>query len=373
MKRFIWIIIAACTLHACKEHTGYTIKGELADADGMKLVLKKMIIDSDDAVDMDSCIVKKGKFEMKGTVEYPEYCELYAGDNGPLRLFVENTVIDVAIDLKNIQDSKVTGSKETDLFREYNSKMAGFEKSAAKVNDDYMSMKLSGEVDAEKEKGYVAQMEQIRQQRTDYMKQFAKEHPNSIVTALVVDNNLSYNIVPEELEPYAAGFDAVNSKSPWVQSLREKAGAAKRLAIGRPFVDIKLPAPDGKEIALSDYAGKGKYVLVDFWASWCRPCRIANPHVVKMYNQYKDKGFEIVGVSLDEKKDKWTKAIEDDALVWPQMSDLKFWQSKGARLYLVTTIPYTVLLDKDGKILAKGLDPDELEKKLAELLEKSDE
>ncbi|MDR1156157.1 MAG: AhpC/TSA family protein [Bacteroidales bacterium] len=372
MKRFIWIIMAACMLHACREHAGYTIRGELADADGMKVALKKMTIDSDDAVDMDSCIITKGKFEMKGTVKYPEYCELYAGDNGPLRLFVENTVINVAFDLKNIQDSNVAGSEETDLFGEYSGKMAGFEKSVAKVNDDYMSMKLSGETDAEKEKGYVAQMEQIRQQRIDYMKQFAKAHPNSMVTALIADNNLSYYVLPEELESYAVGFDTVNSKSPWVQSIREKAGAAKRLAVGQPFVDIRLPAPDGTEIALSDYAGKGKYVLVDFWASWCRPCRMANPHVVRMYHRYKDKGFEIVGVSLDKEKAEWTGAIEDDALVWPQMSDLKFWQSKGARLYSVNSIPYAVLLDRDGKILAKGLDPDELEKKLAELMEPTD-
>jgi peroxiredoxin len=373
MKHIIWVIVAACMLHACREHTGYTIKGELAGADGMKVVLKKMTVASGDAVDMDSCIVKKGKFEMKGTVEYPEYCELYAGDNGPLLLFVENTVIDVAFDLQNIKNSKVTGSPETDLFGEFNNRMAGFEKSAAKANDDYMSMKLSGEKDVEKEREHLARMEQILQQRTGYMKQFAKEHPNSMVAALVVNNNLVYYVLPEELEPYTAGFDTVNSKSPWVQSIREKAAAAKRLAIGQPFVDIRLPAPDGTGIALSDYAGKGKYVLVDFWASWSRTCRMANPHAVKMYSRYKDKGFEIVGVSLDKDKAEWTKAIEADALPWPQMSDLKFWQSEGAGLYSVNTIPYSVLLDKDGKILAKGLQPDELEKKLAKLLAKSDE
>ncbi|MDR1171603.1 MAG: AhpC/TSA family protein, partial [Bacteroidales bacterium] len=321
MKRFIWIMIAACMLYACREHAGYTIRGELVDADGMKVMLKKITLDSDGAVDMDSCIIEKGKFEMKGTVEYPEYCELYAGDNGPLLIFVENTVIDVAFDLENIQDSKVAGSKETDLFVHFVDTFREFEENAAKVNDDYLSLKLSGEADAEKEKGYVAQMEQIRQQRIDHMKQFAQEYPNSMITALIVDSNLSYYVLPEELESYAAGFDTVNSKSPWVQSIKEKAGAAKRLAIGQPFVDISLPAPDGTEIALSDYAGKGKYVLVDFWASWCRPSRMANPQVVKKYHRYKDKGFEIVGVSLDKDKDEWTKAIEDDALAWPQMSD----------------------------------------------------
>ena len=368
MKHIILILIAACMLYSCKEHTGYTISGELAGVDGMKIVLKKRSADSD-PVHMDSCIIAKGKFVMKGTVEYPEYCELYVGNNGPLRLFVENTVIDIAVDLKNMQDSKVTGSIETDLFVAFNDRMAVFEKNAKQVNDDYMALKLSDETDVEKEKEYVAQMDTILQQRIDYMKQFAEEHPNSIVTALIVYSKLWYDVLPEEMEFYVNGFDSVNSKSPWVQSIREKADAAERLAIGQPFVDIQLSAPDGGEIALSDYAGKDKYVLVDFWASWCRPCRMANPDMVKLYNKYKDKGFEIVGVSLDKDKTEWTKAIKADALAWPQMSDMKFWQSKGAGLYLVHSIPYTVLLDKEGIIIAKGLQNDELQKKLKELIE----
>ena len=369
MKCFVWIIIAGVMLHACNSNPGYTIIGELADANGMKVMLKKVIIDSDHPVNIDSCVVKKGKFKMKGNVEYPEYCMLYVGDNGPLMLIVENTEIYIDVNLKNIQDSKITGSKETDLFLECSHKIAEFEESAGKIQDDYMSMMLSGETDAEKEKEHVAQIEQLQQQLIEYMKQFAAEHPNHIFTALMVDNYLAYNIEPEELETYADGFDEVNSLSPWVQSIRDKVASARCLAIGQPFIDLKMPAPDGTEIALSDYAGKDKYVLIDFWASWCTPCRIANPQVVKLYHKYKDKGFEIVGVSFDKGNTEWSKAIEDDALVWPQMSDLKFWQSEGAKLYMVTSIPYTVLLDKDGTILAKGLQPDELEKKLAELME----
>jgi len=368
MKHLIYCAIAACMLYACSPNKGYTIKGQLADADGITVVLKKVTADTD-PVPIDSCVIKKGKFEMKGMLEYPEYCILYAGDNGPLPLFVENRAMNIVLHLKNMQDSQVKGSPENDLLVAYFDKMSEFENSVAKVNDDYISYKLSGENDVQKEEGYMAQMEMIQQQRIDYMKRFADEHPNNIVSALIVDNNLSYYLLPEELMLYANGFDAVNSKSPWVQSIKKKADAARRIAIGQPFIDIQLPAPDGKEIALSDYAGKGKYVLIDFWASWCNPCRMANPHVVKIYNQYKDKGFEIVGVSLDMDKDEWIKAIETDELKWPQMSDLQYWQSEGAQLYSVFAIPHTVLLDKDGTILAKGLHPNELENKLAELME----
>ena len=361
--------MAACMLHACNLRKGYIIQGELADADGLKVALAKVTADSDDPVPINSCIIKKGKFKMKGMVDYPEYCILYAGDNGPLPLFVENTVIDIVFNLENMQDSKVTGSKETDLLVAYIGKMAEFENNAKKLNDDYISLMLSDETNPEKEEEIIARIDMVRQQRIDNMKQFADEHPNSMVTALIIDSNLSYYLLPEEMELYANGFDAVNSQSSWVQSIKEKVAIAKRLAIGQPFVDIKLPSPDGNEIALSDYAGKGNYVLVDFWASWCAPCRKANPHVVKIYNRYKDKGFEIVGVSLDKDKAEWTKAIAADELTWAQMSDLKYWQSEGARLYSVSSIPHTVLLDRDGTILAIGLQPDELEKKLAELIE----
>ena len=355
-------------LFGCKEHAGYTIKGDLTDADGLNVVLKRVTVDSDEPVKIDSCVVKKGKFQMKGTVDYPEYCLLYAGDHGPLQLFVENTVINVAFDLKNMQESKVTGSKETDLLVDFNAQMSAFGDSAKKVNDNYQMNKLSGEFNAEKEKEYIARMEEIRRQRIDCMKRFAAENPNSMVTALMVNNNLSYYLLPEELETYVNAFDTVNRQSPWVRSIHEKVEIAKRLAIGQPFIDLKLSAPDGTETALSDYAGKDKYVLIDFWASWCRPCRIAHPKIVKIYRKYKDRGFEIVGVSLDKNRAEWIKAIKDDALDWIQMSDLKFWQSRAVSLYALNIIPYNILLDREGNILAKGLEPDDLEKKLAELL-----
>ncbi len=368
MKHLIWITVAVCMLHACTKHTGYTINGTVSDTDGQKVVLKKIVNIDSDPVSMDSCTVKNGKFEMKGNVECPEYCILYIGNNGPLMFFVENSPINIEINSDKIQDSKVTGSKETDLLVEFSTGMKDFETRISKVNDDYMSLKLSGTTDVEKEKGYLSQMDQIRQERVDYMKRFAQEHPNSIFTAVLVDSNLSYYVSGDQMEAYANGFDGANAKSRWVQNIKEKAAVAKRLSEGQPFPDITLSSPDGQSVALSDYAGKGKYVLIDFWASWCRPCRMANPHVVKLYNQYKDKGFEIVGVSLDKTKADWLKAIEDDGLTWPQMSDLKFWQSAAVKLYNVTSIPYTILLDKDGKILAKNLPPDALNAKLAELM-----
>ena len=135
--------------------------------------------------------------------------------------------------------------------------------------------------------------------------------------------------------------------------------------VGMEAPEIALPSPEGQMINLSDL--RGKVVLIDFWASWCRPCRVENPNVVRVYNKYKDQGFEILGVSLDRDRAAWLDAIEKDNLTWPHISDLKFWQSQAAQTYGVTAIPYTVLVDRDGTIIAERLRGASLEAKLAEI------
>lgn len=138
------------------------------------------------------------------------------------------------------------------------------------------------------------------------------------------------------------------------------------IPVGSVAPDFSQATPDGQQLSLSSL--RGKVVLIDFWASWCRPCRMENPNVVRVYNRYKDKGFEILGVSLDKTKDAWTGAIQQDGLAWKHVSDLAFWNNAVAQQYGVSSIPYTVLLDREGKVLAKNLRGPALEAKLAEVL-----
>ncbi|NEN23495.1 TlpA family protein disulfide reductase [Cryomorpha ignava] len=147
-----------------------------------------------------------------------------------------------------------------------------------------------------------------------------------------------------------------------IAQLENKKKAESAFGPGAVAPDIVLPSPEGKEIALSSL--RGNYVLIDFWASWCKPCRIENPNVVKMYNKYSDDNFEIFGVSLDKDRAKWIEAIAADKLTWPQVSDLGFWNSAAAQLYNVRSIPYTVLLDPEGKIIATKLRGQALEAKM---------
>jgi len=305
---------------------------------------------------------------MKGHVDFPEFCVLQVGNNSPLQFFVENTVIEIIIDPENIHESIVTGSKETDMLNEYIAKTAYFEEKVMELSNEFMMLRTSSEEDEEWENEYMAKMEELQQQLLEYVKQFAAENPNSIFMAILLNNLLSV-LEDDELDLILNGYDELHSQSPWVQRIKEQVEGSRRLAIGQPFIDLRMPDPDGNEIALSDIAGKGKYVLIDFWAAWCEPCRVANPHLVELYDKYKDKDFEIVGVSFDMEKNDWVQAIKDDELTWTQMSDLAYWQSEGAKLYSVNLIPHMVLLDKEGKILARGIRMPELEELLTELLD----
>lgn len=154
-----------------------------------------------------------------------------------------------------------------------------------------------------------------------------------------------------------------------VRNLKPRLDGIRSLMIGLPAPDFTVQTPDGKDISLSSY--RGKYVLVDFWASWCMPCRRENPNVVAMYNRYKDKGFDVFGVSLDQNKELWMKAIEADKLTWKHGSDLKGWQSAPAALYGITGIPHSILIDKTGKIIARQLRGELLGAKLEEIFKEN--
>ena len=179
---------------------------------------------------------------------------------------------------------------------------------------------------------------------------------------------LNYLDINEEyafFDSVATELKASNQLQAYTQRIITTVERMRKLAVGSPAPDFSLPNPDGELVSLSSL--KGKYVLIDFWAAWCRPCRMENPNVKAMYATYADKGFEILGVSLDRKKDDWVKAIEKDGLPWKHVSDLKYFNGKAARLYEIQAIPATYLLDPDGNIIAKGLRGPSLRAKLKEI------
>ena len=240
----------------------------------------------------------------------------------------EQTVI--TIDLKDIKNPEIINSVHSDLYY--------------KVNNKLVTLKNNGD-------------------RVDFVKKMIDENPNSPTCIFFINilNTKDYFSYHEKLSEGLSKY----SYNKHIKDYITKTENVKNLLVGNEAPDIVLNDPDGKTIKLSSL--RGQYVLIDFWASWCGPCRTENPNNVKLYNKYHDKGFEIYAVSLDKNKNSWLKAIKDDNLEWIHVSDLKYWKSEGAKTYNVTGIPHTVLLDKEGKIIANGLRGNFLKLKLEEI------
>ncbi|MBS1564580.1 MAG: TlpA family protein disulfide reductase, partial [Bacteroidetes bacterium] len=183
-----------------------------------------------------------------------------------------------------------------------------------------------------------------------------------------LQNWAGYSIDPNKVEPVFSKLPASTRNTPGGKAMQEKINIAKKTGIGQLAMDFTQNDTSGNPVTLSSL--RGKYLLVDFWASWCGPCRAENPNVVKAYDKYKDKGFSILSVSLDRPgaKDKWIKAIHDDHLNWNHVSDLLFWDNAVAKLYGIQAIPQNLLLDPQGKIIGKNLRGEDLTKKLSEVI-----
>jgi len=277
---------------------------------------------------IDSVKVKDGNFNFKTKVKTPELYGLSVNTaESPLYIFLEKTPITVKLSPKKYYSTSVVeGSASQDLFETY---------------------KKTKDVEISK---------------------FITAYPNSIVSAYVLYRNWSYRLTPDQITQNIALLDKSQQSSTYVKELKELVTVLSGLAVGKKAPDFTANNPDGKPVRFSENL-KG-YTLVDFWASWCGPCRKENPNIVAAYKEFHDKGFNIIAISLDKKKENWIKGIQDDKLDWLQVSDLLFWNSAVAKLYGVRAIPANYLVDSKGIIVAKNLHGEELQSTLKSLLDK---
>jgi peroxiredoxin len=317
----------------------------------------------------DSAIVSRGRFSFTGTVSEPEFCYLLFKKLNHDNIYSMGFFIQAG-------SLELTGKKDS-----LSSAVAG----GAPIQEEYLqySRKVDSAVDwpawghakelaaAAKNKPRLDSLSAAATVMGSRQKQLAKDyvaaHPSSYVAVYEVMNYFSYNPDAEELQTLFSEFTPAIQASHLGSQLKKILEAAVLTGVGRPAPEFTQADVKGKPVNLSSY--KGQYVLVDFWASWCGPCREENPNVLKAYRQYHSKGFTVLGVSLDENKEKWHEAVRKDGLPWTQVSDLRGWKNAVAVLYGVQGIPMNYLVDKDGKIMAKGLRGEDLDKTLATYLQ----
>jgi peroxiredoxin len=261
----------------------------------------------------------------------------------------------------------VKGTKVNDAYTDFRIKQKALMKTIRGVMEQYNTANAEGTMTDSLEAEINMTYDNISERLNGLNFNFIKENiGNELGKYLFLSSSSMFS--PEQQKEILNLTDENFKAGKNIQRIIKRLENLENVAVGKKFVDFTLKDTEGNEVSLSDYAGKGKYVLVDFWAVWCGPCRQEMPNVVAAYNKYKSKGFEVVGVSLDQDHEKWVKGLKDLNMTWPQMSDLQYWESPVVDLYAIEGIPHTVLLDKDGIIIEKNLTGDALDAKLAELM-----
>ncbi|TKC60042.1 AhpC/TSA family protein [Pedobacter hiemivivus] len=260
---------------------------------------------------------------------------------------------------KTIEELKVTGSKTQDEYKAHDQTLLGLNNQRSSLYDKW------GKVSDEEQAVLEAKIEDLGKQRKQRNNQYIIEHPKSAVSLSLVSDKVIVGNYEDAI--YAYEKLAPSAQISMIgKQIAERLTVLKRSAIGATMLSFTQNDPEGKPVQFANF--KGKYVLVDFWASWCGPCRAENPNVLKVYNQYKDKNFTVVGISLDDKADRWKKAIKDDKMPWTQVSDLKGWKNEIATYFGIKGIPNTLLIDPKGNIIAVGLRGETLVKALGKYL-----
>ncbi len=366
MKKFLFLSAIAVLFAACQNKSEYTINGSVADKnlEGQQVYLEKWT--DSVMVTVDSTIIMDGEFTFKGKNDNPVLRFVTLGNKeNKVRsmVMVEPAIITVTYD----SIFHISGSAINDQYTDFNLKQKDLTTKIRSLSDQYNAAMVDGVMTDSLDVELTSAYEKVAEEAKTLNYNVIKENINNELGQYLFMTSSGMFDADQQKEILAMSNDEYKSKKN-IKRIVDRLEASETVAIGKDFVDLTMKNPEGEYVSLSDYAGKGKYVFVDFWASWCGPCRDEMPNVVKAYDKYKNKGFEIVGVSLDKDYDKWIQGTKDLKMAWPQMSDLKLWESSAVELYAIKSIPHTVLLDKEGKIIAKDLRGEMLEAKLAELM-----
>ena len=363
MKKIVYLFAAGTmALAACSNDPAYKISGTIEGAaDGELVYLQE--VKGREMVKLDSAVVTAGAFTFNGRQDvaanrYITYTPA-EGKGKMTDFFLENGNIAVTFG----EETTVAGTPNNEIYQAYKNEIQPLNKQYGDLYKQYRAEGTTDEQKAELEK----QMEEI-------------DNKMNALTFSTIENNIinpvgihlwpsnSYGMELSQLQALAAKVPAEFKTVPSIEKLLNRIVVLEKTAVGQKFTDFTMNDPEGNPVKLSDIIAKNKYTLIDFWASWCGPCRMEMPNVVAAYKEYNKKGFGIVGVSLDRDAEAWKKGIKDLGMTWDHMSDVKFWDCEGAKLYGVNSIPATVLVAQDGTIVARNVRGEAIKEKLAELL-----
>ncbi len=365
-----FVLIVACSNSNADSKQGFELSGKLSNSHGEMIYLEQMSPAGLKPIDS-IALNESGEFKMTPTISEIGFYRLrITKQNFATLIFDTNEKVKVNGDASNLGNSyTVEGSADSKLFWEVNQASAknyGQRDSLQKTFQAFVNMPKMDSLRIDSmsnalEKPYMALIAKHNQ----YLQNFIEKNTTSLASLAAIQQLQAEEFMPTYIK-LDEGLFKKYPNSEYIKSFHANVSSQKKLAVGSSAPEITMNSTDEKPLSLSSL--RGKIVLIDFWASWCGPCRAENPNVVKAYNKYKDKGFDIFSVSLDKDMDKWKAAIAKDNLSWKNhVCDFKFWQSPITQLYNFNSIPSNVLIDKKGNILAKNLRGEDLEKKLAEL------
>ena len=372
---FTWLMLVVAYAFAQEQEQktdGWVIQGFLDGnykADKVYLVEEEYINGPSKIID--SAKVVDNRYEFKGPrVDVPKMYFIKSADPNCISpitpVFIENGVIRVRANADFFLNREVSGTVNNDLFSLYN---AATEYGVDSIRRVFViDRMIHPDKDRETQtKEYNARTDFLNSRNLSVQKNMVETYKDQVFAPFMIYWEMKANLSLDELKAWRQKIDPKLNNHPYTKQLDEYIRLAD-FGVGSVMPNFTLKTPDGKDISLKDF--KGKYVLVDFWASWCGPCLREMPNVVKLYKECKGKNFEIFGVSLDNKKDAWEKAIKANGMKWPQGSDLKGWGSEPARLCNVSAIPFTVLIDPEGEVIAIDLRGEQLHAKVKEVLGK---
>lgn len=368
MKKYLAVILVAISILACGTSTdGYTLNGEITGelADSSKVYLKT--IDSTNRLmDVDTAITINGKFEFTGTQDSPVlHYMVIEGIRGNWPVVLENGSIEFKGQKDSLMFASAKGTPQNKLFSDFLSEQRKTQQMVQSMQNDLRmanSAKDTVAINSLREEYF-----ELQEKSKNFNIEYIKTNPNALISAFLLESLLRTKGIPsaEGREIFNAFTDEIKASKPG-KRIAEELERTAATEIGANAPKFSGPTPKGDVLALNDV--KGKLTLIDFWAAWCKPCRAENPNIVAVYNKYKNKGLNVVGVSLDRKSEDWLRAIDADGLEWNHISNLQYFNDPIAKLYGVNAIPAAFLLDENGVIVAKDLRGPALEEKVAELL-----